>query len=311
MDAKLVRIYKVNFVPKNIKQLKRLTIDDKAIKFLQPILLSDCHYYVLDDNTWYFTFFSGHSYQQNFYIHFLKLPTLKISHNEWINTTKDSFKNTVEDGREFTLLTHLVYLQPEDGQLSTELAEKASIAIRGTKAIKVENYRQGTNHFNHIDGRGLSFISFIGNISDHFERHVILLALAYAYLGAMEYLNNELAKYSDQEDNIALLTKLYEEAAKFNAKFFFNRPVQIQNTGLVASWNAIEETLKIGAINQELVSQIENVHYILNLKYQQTMHSLELQRKELDEKRNAKIALWGLVIAAISAIFPAIEFFLR
>lgn len=171
------------------------------------------------------------------------------------------------DYKKFTLLSHLVYLEPTESLLTSLLAEKASIAIRKTKAIKVEDYRQGTNHFNHIDGRGLSFISSKGDTQAHFNRHIILLALAYAYLGAMEYLHNKLAEYSNQENNINELTKLYEDAAKFNAKFFFNRPVQIQNTGLVASWNAIELALKIGAINQELVSQIENVHYILNLKY--------------------------------------------
>lgn len=36
------------------------------------------------------------------------------------------------------------------------------------------------------------------------------------------------------------------------------------------------------------------------------MHFFEIQRKELDEKRNTTIAKWGLAIAVISIMVPVL-----
>ena len=63
----------------------------------------------------------------------------------------------------------------------------------------------------------------------NFKRRLILLALAHAYLGAIENISNRLSESICCQDDVDKLRQLYIEATKFKAVFLFHQPVVMRN----------------------------------------------------------------------------------
>lgn len=275
MKHQTFKIYKLN---KKISKdgFKQLEIGGK-ISFLKDILLKNCSFLVNERGEWLLNFFADKSYEQSLFI------------------SQDDLDFKVY--RKLTTASIII----SSSEFSDNDAEKLSMAIRQSKSIKRNDFIEYPSHYSHIDGRGLSFFSKIDNQQDNFYRQLILLSLAYSYLGAIEFITNKLAeKVNCQDCNIDELNKLYIEAAKFNSVFFFHQPVLIDKASLTEMWKEIDKILEVNTSSDELLEQLSNVHYILNL-------DSENKKIEKEKIQHAKQEKWNFVFAIIGIFIGIIE----
>lgn len=124
--------------------------------------------------------------------------------------------------------------------------------------------------------------------------------MAYAYLGAIEYISNNLSqKVNCANCDIDELNKLYIEAAKFNSIFLFHQPVLIDKASLTETWKEIDRVFEIDVSSKELLEQLSNVHYILNLDSENKRVTQEKEKQSKQEKWNLCFAIIGIALAVI------------
>lgn len=254
--------------------LKQLQIGGK-ISFLRETLLINSDFLEDEKGNWILAFFKGKPYQQNIYV------------------SSDNL-----DFKLFKKLTTASFIC--DSEFSDIDAEKLSMSIRCSKSIKKCDFIEYPSHYAHIDGRGLSFFSKIENQKDNFYRQIVLLSLAYAYLGAIEYISNKLSqKVNCTNCDIDELNSLYIEAAKFSSIFLFHQPVLLDKASLTEAWKEIDKVFEIDVSSKELLEQLSNVHYILNLDSEKKWVAQEKEKQYKQEKWNLCFAMIGIVLAII------------
>lgn len=278
MKEILVKLYKSkSTITEN--SFQELKIQNNNIKFMKEVLLENSNFFIDKNGNWLLSFFVGKNYEQNLFVTF--------NNNQILNYN------------EFDYLSSMAMVIDENG-FNERLAEKLSLSIRNSKAIKISDFKEYPSHFEHIDGRGISFFSRINDQEYNFQRQIILYALAYAYLSAIESISNQLAKnINNNNSNIIELNQLYIEATKFNSTFLFHQPVLVKNASLVESWKYIDSTLEINISANELLEQLSNVHYILNLDADNKRRIEEQKKQDKQEKWNFAFAIIGILIAII------------
>ncbi|WP_238327462.1 hypothetical protein [Rodentibacter pneumotropicus] len=199
MKHYVVKIYKsINRI--NIDNLNTLEIGGR-IGFLKNIILTNSRFFKKDEGSWYLNFFCSSTYEQQIIVKMIEVPN-SLSKEE-LQRTIDSEKLDYKKYDELSTLSCIL----QDCEMNSDIAEKLSLSIRGSKSIKCNDFTENPSHYNHIDGRGLSFFSRIANQEDNFKRQIILVSLAYAYLGAIEDIRTQLAekvsdKVNDKIDDI-------------------------------------------------------------------------------------------------------------
>ncbi|SUU35183.1 Uncharacterised protein [Actinobacillus seminis] len=276
MSHRILTLYKIDNNPL-VDSLNNLEISGK-IRFLKSVLLKNSQFKVDDNGDWRLKFFVGKIYEQSFL----------VSENL--------------DLKEVELSTLSVIIDKYNG-FNSEHSEHLSLSIRDNKSIKLEKFLEYSSHYSYIDAKGIAFFSQLEGQQDHFKRHIILQALAYAYLGAIEFITNKLAEKVNCNDcNISDLNDLYIEAAKFNSVFFFYQPVLSKNTGLTEAWRCIDKALEVNISSKELLEQLSMVHYILNLDSENKKRALEKQAKNKQEKWNLAFVIIGIILAIIELL---------
>ncbi|MCQ9123866.1 hypothetical protein [Rodentibacter caecimuris] len=285
MKHYVVKIYK-SVGKINSNSLKKLEIGGK-IGFLKQVILSSSRFLKEDNKNWHLKFFCQSSYEQYIVVKIIDIP--ESTPNEKLKDIVDSERLDYREYDELSTLSCIL----QDCEMNSNIAERLSLSVRGSKSIKCNDFTQRPSHYNHIDGRGLSFFSRITNQEDNFKRQIILVSLAYAYLGAIEYIGNQLAEaVNDTYDDIKKLRELYINTAKFNSTFFFHQPVLIKNPSLTEIWKKIDKTLDVNASSGELLEQLANVHYILNLDN-------ERNAKVLQDRWNKWFSILGIFISIL------------
>ncbi|MDG6882742.1 Uncharacterised protein [Phocoenobacter uteri] len=311
MNNTLVRIYQEDMLPssgllhlrigKNCNQEK----NESNINFFQSAL--DCEFFKeRETQKWWLVFFKNSPEQQIFCAEFMELPLLdNIQENQWRETYAQKIRNR-QNRKE---ITRLAFVNAESNQVTDMEISYASLGIRLSRAIKSDDYQHKSSHSEHVDGKGLSFITCLEGQQYQFEYRILLMALAYAYLNVMESLSNKLAyasQIANKNNDIKQLTSLYKRATEFNARFFFLLPVKHKNTSLVETWSNIKASLNIVQINSELIQKIDDIHYILDWQKTQKEQLDRDKKQEQDNQFNRKIAIIGTVIA----FFGVLEFLL-
>ncbi|MDP8033273.1 hypothetical protein QJU43_02910 [Pasteurella atlantica] len=306
MNNVLVRIYKEQHLPTDLIPLG-IGKDKSNIYFFQSAL--GCDFFMENQiKKWWLVFFEGSKDQQIFSVEFTDLPSLAgLPENQW----KRRYQEVIKNERDRAEITRLAFIYSHSPQEDTIATACASLGIRMSRAIKSSDYQHNPSHSEHIDGKGLSFITCLEGQQDQFERRILLMALGYAYLNVMEDLSNQLAEETHQitktNYDIKKLTELYIQATEFNARFFFFLPVKHKNTSLVETWKNINKTLDIDSINKELLQKIENIHHILDWQKNQKDQIAKEQKQKIDDKFNYKIAIIGIILA----FFGVLEFVLE
>ena len=317
----IYRIYRIKQaedmkkLAEDMKELPDLTIDDKGIQFLRDVLLKNAEFKKQDEPHWVLSFFTEHmDFQQNIVVERYSPPEVGLDGSkDWREFSKSKRK----DFRQYEDLCRVAFLKIKHTEQPTASEiEQASLAVRDSKSVRAQDLTEASTHYAHVDGRGMMFLSKMESPA-HCVRNVILLALAYAYLGAMEKINNSLAECirlgSMTQEDEQRLRGLYLAIAQFNAKYMFFIPVKGHNAGLVAAWHRINDALKIEKLNNELNSQINTVHHILKIDAdkKQAAHEKEQQQLAEQEKlesaardRKLNIKLWyiGFIVSLMGLI---------
>ncbi|WP_314885963.1 hypothetical protein [Aggregatibacter segnis] len=271
------RMYKVTECqePNKFHELK---INNSNILFLRSVLLSNNSFYEDKNGNWLLKFFLGEQYEQVIFIDFSQKEL--------------SYKNL-----QVLSLSKLII---DDSAFDDLLAEEISLEIRKSKAIRKHHFIEYPSHYEHIDGRGMGFYSRIPEQEYNFSRRLILLALAYAYLGAIENISNRLSEcICCQSDNIEKLRQLYIEATKFKAVFLFHQPVLMKNVSLIETWKYLDKVFDINSASDELLEQLSSVHYILNLDDDKKRKNIEDLKIKRQEKWNMLFTMLGIFIGLI------------
>ena len=271
------RMYKVTECqePNKFHELK---INNSNILFLRSVLLSNNSFYEDKNGNWLLKFFLGEQYEQVIFIDFSQKEL--------------SYKNL-----QVLSLSKLII---DDSAFDDLLAEEISLEIRKSKAIRKHHFIEYPSHYEHIDGRGMGFYSRIPDQEYNFSRRLILLALAYAYLGAIENISNRLSEcICCQSDDIEKLRQLYIEATKFKAVFLFHQPVLMKNISLIETWKYLDKVFDINSASDELLEQLSSVHYILNLDDDKKRKNIEDLKIKRQEKWNMLFTMLGIFIGLI------------
>ena len=271
------RMYKVTECqePNKFHELK---INNSNILFLRSVLLSNNSFYEDKNGNWLLKFFLGEQYEQVIFIDFSQKEL--------------SYKNL-----QVLSLSKLII---DDSAFDDLLAEEISLEIRKSKAIRKHHFIEYPSHYEHIDGRGMGFYSRIPEQEYNFSRRLILLALAYAYLGAIENISNRLSEcICCQSDNIEKLRQLYIEATKFKAVFLFHQPVLMKNVSLIETWKYLDKVFDINSASDVLLEQLSSVHYILNLDDDKKRKNIEDLKIKRQEKWNMLFTMLGIFIGLI------------
>ena len=271
------RMYKVTECqePNKFHELK---INNSNILFLRSVLLSNNSFYEDENGNWLLKFFLGEQYEQVIFIDFSQKEL--------------SYKNL-----QVLSLSKLII---DDSAFDDLLAEEISLEIRKSKAIRKHHFIEYPSHYEHIDGRGMGFYSRIPDQEYNFSRRLILLALAYAYLGAIENISNRLSEcICCQSDDIEKLRQLYIEATKFKAVFLFHQPVLMKNVSLIETWKYLDKVFDINSASDELLEQLSSVNYILNLDDDKKRKNIEDLKIKRQEKWNMLFTMLGIFIGLI------------
>ena len=302
LPALYVDIFQRDQLPLDKEELK---INGHVVKLFREVLLGQMA--LKKSRTgWCLEFFSGTEYVQRFFVKFTKYEgsgDVPERHND--------------------ALTALAYVQvgaDASTSMLRQACEQTSLYVRGSRAVKQEHLYEASTHWGYVDGRGAQYLSKIEGGTAQFERHVLLHALAYAYLLTMEEMGNRLSEMLPA--NAACedaLRQLYKDVALFNAKSFFHQPVKLSNGPTCETWRRIDDALGIRTSNTELFKQVESAHYIYGLdEEKQAAQRREKQEKDEKEKaceeaqlrlrqerkekrRDLGLTLVGLLLALVSA----------
>ena len=295
-NFRLVKLYQTDeAVPSSANTLN---IDSKNIAFMQAGLFQQLQL-KQSGNEWWLEFFVKSSVKQRLVVEFKEIPDVKV----YLTTVKESNRKGSRN-QYLSPLTQMVYVDSDNPKADVDSCCFASQMIKGSKSIQVEHLHHASTHCSYIDGRGMVYIakSYIGQATTagyaQFQRHVLLIALAYAYLAAMDKLSNQISttlfdanEPLNEETQEAKLRQLYKDVIMFNAQCFFQEPVALHAPALREAWLLIDTKLGIRDANNQLFRQIENVHFIVDLEVSKREKSWQL-----------KLTYLGIFIAVFSAL---------
>ena len=232
----LVKLYQTNeAMPDFAIPLK---IDDKNIAFLKTGLLQQLRL-TQAGNEWWLEFFIENKVRQRLVVEFEEIANAESFHKGEKNPPRKNNHQFVP------LLTQMVYVESDDPKTDVDSCCVASQIIKGSKAIQLSHLHHASMHCSYIDGRGIVYLakSFGGQLNTinyaQFQRHILLTALAYAYLVAMDELSNQISTVlldinaaPNNTVQEAELRRLYREVIMFNAQCFFQEPVSLQAPAL-------------------------------------------------------------------------------
>lgn len=176
------------------------------------------------------------------------------------------------------------------------ILKNSSWFIRGSESLKRENFSVCSNEFRYIDGRGMVLLTkYLNKNKEQSSRGIFLVMLALAYYLALQQISEELSLMLNNTKNIEKLDKLYTEAASFNARYYFHNPITFSRYSTFEFWNEIREAYHLEQKNNEVISQLSQVHQILS----NTQQKLEQKKAE---KRNFYITILGLFLSLLSIV---------
>ncbi len=173
---------------------------------------------------------------------------------------------------------------------------KASLFMRGTRSLKIEDYQSRSERQLAIDPRGLSLIAKQDHAGSIFRRYLVLQALLIAYQQSIEAASRDLsALVAAGGTAFGDLEKLRRDCLIFEARYLFARPVRLDTVDLRFVWDELAQSQHLRDAHHELNDQLNAIHGLL---------SDEEQRRdaERDKRRERLITGIGMVLTIVSLL---------
>ncbi len=186
--------------------------------------------------------------------------------------------------------------------LSEEVFRMASKWVRGSWTLRQDSYREHSQRYVAVDGKGLSMVAPASGhpqLHAQFERSLILFALGQAYQIAIDRISAELAEACEQ---LPRLRSLYHDLLIFNAKFFFRYPVKLKNIELPFIWEQIHERFALSQLNTELLAQTEAVKGLLDEEARRRDEMVRQRAARRESRVNFGLTVIGVLIGLLSLL---------
>ncbi|MDF7675233.1 hypothetical protein PT286_00535 [Neisseriaceae bacterium ESL0693] len=305
----IARLYPANTaqeLPELPPDVKILNINNKEIRFFRDVLQQQMQFFC-NKSGWWLYFFRGEAYEQVFYVGFQKLE-------EMISDIK---ANKPPAGYSWPVAT-LVFSKVNDNL--PQVCEHTSKLLYGSCTIQHQDLYETRTHYGHVSGRGMQYLAKWSD-DQQFLRHVLLHALAHAYLLSMEQLSNQLANMLVAQKSDDDLRALYKTMAEFNAKSFFHQPVKLGNSATCEAWVRINQVLGITESNRELSAQVSQAHDIfafdaakqaqINREKRQEQTKMAAEQQAAKDRRLERFLMMISILIALVSVPNLIDFIYR
>lgn len=275
--------------------VRPLTIKDEPVRFLLDTLQQQTNFQVVMTNVgepiWQLDFFINSPFRQTIIISFAEANGEDLTIHCYESLREQCLQLVDPLLQQTKPLSKGVFAQIREAPTEQQM-KLVSLLVRDTKSLTLANLTEHSDRYLHVDGRGCVTISHKAYHQVTFEQQLVLLALAKAYLLAMNMIMNQLA---DCCEDIVPLKVLYKDAITFNARFFFAFPVKVNRYSTFQHWEAIRQSMAIEAINEEVIQQLQSIHQILTEE-----ESAQQLTQEL--RLNKRLGWLGVAIGVLSLV---------
>ena len=293
--AQLVRLYHLSPAETFPQGLQPLRIGQKSITMFRDVLMDQMQL-LCNQRGWWLEFFSDTEHVQRFLVTFSAHNDSQRDQGRGSPLTKMGYTQLMPlEGRDF---------QQIEAELEAACWETSQMVrgAGGIRGVRWNDLYEASSHFGWVDGRGTLFINKRAGM-EQFERHVLLHALAYAYLLTMEKIGNNLSRLLlgpggvEQEE---ALRQLYKRVALFNARSFFHQPALLSHGPNCEAWRRIDQALGVRDANAELLKQIQNAHSIGSWEEEKQLQQQSQQWERKEKLRDICLALIAFLVAIAS-----------
>ncbi|MDO5667058.1 MAG: hypothetical protein Q4G44_04460 [Alcaligenaceae bacterium] len=264
-----------------------LKIAGNEVRFLRSSLLDDCQFMTDQSGNWHLRFFVGTEFEQKLFVRFTNADD--------VITIKTRLKRT--PGPNLNYLTMLVFsVGADDPEFIESRVAGASSILKDSLAIRDGHLIRTDYHSGYVDGRGEIYLSS-HDPDINFQRHILLHALAQAYMQVMSQLKHRLRPGLIGQGDIRVLRAVYQDFVHFNAHFFFLQPALYSRPAMCEAWQRIDEAYRVCAENRELFEKIKSVHFLLDLENSEKEAAHRESSNAKMNQLNITIAVVGVLIA--------------
>lgn len=270
-------------------ELSELRIEDKKIAFLRDCLRDGSRFMQDENGNWHLRFFTHTELEQKIYVRFVNANNPS---NLEIELDKYRFS------RDFKPLTQLLFVRRRNNSpVDESLVLNASLILKGSATgIRLADLYETEYHCGYLDGRGELFISNHSPVGN-FQRHVLLHALAQAYIQAMDLIKERLKPSLVGQGDLQRLRAVYQDFVRFNANYFFMQPVKYSSPVMRTVWQRIDEKYRVCAENHEMFEKIQSVHFLLELENSEKESAYREKAEKKMNLLNISVAGLGVLIA--------------
>lgn len=284
MQAHLYHVDKHSNLAPGFQDVSDVIIGKGKIRFLRSNIDEVSTFKQDARGNWLLTFFRGLPFEQSIAVYFAEAD----SADEFQNVPKQPMDN---------YLTKLVFCGSgySSGSTLGQDCSSASMLLKDSMAVGFTDLHESAYHYGYVDGSGEIFLSKTSD--DNFLRHVVLHALAYAYIYAINDVENQLRPEVLKHEDTQLLRSIYQNFINFNAFYFFKQPVVFNRPAMCKAWERIDTAYSVTHHSQELLDKINAIHFILDLKEKEQAEKHRLAEENFRNKAQKSRALSSIAIA--------------
>jgi len=179
-----------------------------------------------------------------------------------------------------------------------QLDDEISISLRNSSTLKIDNENSYNSKNMRVVFAEKGFVlcnkTQTYDLSDNFDRLLLLFLLSLAYNSYTEVLINDVTKAYNSSDYKKMI-ELRNEIYSFGLKCFFHNPVKQNRHETFNLWNLISENYYVNIKHHEMKSQVADLTGVIESKYKDIEHK---KSKRLEKT----LSIFGFIIAITSLI---------
>ena len=241
-------------------------------------------------NNWTVTFFNDSVFEQTI--------ALKVVDENYF--TKAYSSNCYKENEDLQVASVALYDNFSNSECKNNIIKRASKFVCNNVALNEASFTNAPSELRYVDGKGMIILKKYQSTNknlDQPKREVLLLMLAIAYHQAFQEIGEGLASALEKSVEFDEIEELYENAAQFNARYYFFNPVKIKNYHTFVCWEHIRESYQLEKQYREVNEQIKQVHSILSHRRKQREEKENFERQQENETWYKNITILGVILS--------------